>query len=229
MSERIAVVLLTARTRPEREQYAVATLKSLSRLRASGYELRLHIGDDGSGPDYQKRLISMANEEGWSDVGLSDSGLTGYGANYNLAMHSCHEWADYIMPIEDDWELTRDLDLACLVSPLRDRVFDSIRLGYIGYTKPLYAEFIWYQDKHWLLLRDDSHEPHVFSGHPRLETIEYQKRVGPWPEGMTPGETEWAVATTLPEARRRIGYPLWLAGDIANGVFAHVGTVKSYA
>lgn len=228
MSGSIAVVLLTAKTKPEREQYAKATLRSLSRLHSDGYSLRLHIADDGSGSEYQDTLKAVADEEGWTDVGLSDSGRVGYGANYNLAMMKIHHWADYVMPIEDDWELTRDLDLDKLVAPLNDKVFDSIRLGYIGYTQPLYCEFVWYQNNHWLLLREDSHEPHVFSGHPRIETVEYQKRVGPWPEGLTPGETEWAVATTLPEARRKVGYPLWLSPDVQNGVFAHIGTEKSY-
>lgn len=229
VTDKIAIVLLTARTRPEREDYAKATLRSLGKLHSNGCDLRLHIGDDGSGNSYKQELVRIADEElGFEHIYVSDSGHMGYGANYNLAMKSCHEWADYIMPVEDDWELTRDLDIDLLIAPLRDKVFDSIRLGYIGYTQPLYAQFIWYQDKHWLLLRDDSHEPHVFSGHPRLETIEYQKRVGPWPEGLSPGETEWAVATGLPEARKGIGYPLWLAGDVSNGVFAHIGTQKSY-
>ena len=198
-------------------------------MSSSGCELRLHIGDDGSDETYRQELVQIADQElGFQDITVSNSGLTGYGANYNLAMHSVHEWADYIMPIEDDWELTRDLDIDCIVNPLRDRVFDSVRLGYIGYTQPLYFEAVWYQNNHWLLFREDSHEPHVFSGHPRLETREYQQRVGPWPEGLTPGETEWAVATTMPEARRKVGYPLWLSPDFKNGVFAHIGTEKSY-
>lgn len=223
---KIAVVLLTARTKPEREQYAVATLKSLGRLSYGG-ELRLYIADDGSGREYQQMLVDLAEVLGWQSVTVTDSGHIGYGANYNLVMREAHQWADYIMPIEDDWELTRDLELGCLEAPLRDGVFDSIRLGYIGYTQPLYAEFVYYQDKHWLRLLEASHEPHVFSGHPRLETVAYQKRVGPWPEGLTPGETEWAVATTMAEARKGIGYPLWLAGDVSNGVFAHIGTIKA--
>src|SRR5678815_1089663 len=110
MTDKIAVVLLTARTKPEREKYAIATLKSLSNLGYSG-EIRLHIADDGSGKEYQESLRQLADEEGWTGVTLTDSGRVGYGANYNLAMHFCHEWADYIMPVEDDWELTMALDL----------------------------------------------------------------------------------------------------------------------
>lgn len=228
----ICIVLLTAGTTPERLTYAKATLHAtLDRLHSSsGHVLSLHIGDDGSGRGYQQQLIAIADQYGYAAT-LSDSGRLGYGCNYNLAMRTVQKMGgiEYVLPLEDDWELTHEFDVDPVVNVLQADIFDSVRLGYIGYTQPLYCEFKYFEDKHWLLLREDSHEPHVFSGHPRLETMEYVRRVGPWPERLSPGETEWVVATQMPEARRRVGYPLWAAGDVKNGVYAHIGTVKSYA
>lgn len=230
---KIAIVLLTAGTKPERTRYAEATLKSvLTRLHSeSGHELALYIGDDGSPPSHMESLYEIyADLWGNGDLPtITNSGGVGYGSNYNLAMQGAHKWADYILPLEDDWELTRDFDIDPIAHVLQDGVFDSVRLGYIGYTQKLICEFVYHCDRHYLWLLDDlSEEPHVFSGHPRLETVAYQKRVGPWPEGLTPGETEWYVATKMPEARKKVGYPLWAAGDVKNGVFAHIGTEKSY-
>lgn len=232
MAETVAIVLLTARTTPERETYAVNTLTTtLERLRCSSNVI-VHIGDDGSGYDYQQRLLDIAAK--FYPVTYSDSGHTGYGANYNLAMDSVHRICNYILPLEDDWELNRPegFDIDPIITVLKDGIFDSVRLGYIGYTQKLVAEFVYCNDLHWLLLDPDlSHEPHVFSGHPRLETVAYQKRVGPWPEGLTPGETEWTVATSehyKHNSRRRVAWPITLLQDIRHGAFEHVGTIKSY-
>ena len=228
----VTIVLLTARTTPERELYAKETLRTtLSRIRTS-HELKLHIGDDGSGKDYQNMLVTLADDLGFKAT-LTDSGRTSYGANYNLAMKYVHEVikADYVLPLEDDWSLNRPegFNIDPIITVLQDNVFDSVRCGYIGYTQSLYAEFIYCNDLHWLRLDPDlSHEPHVFSGHPRLETVAYQKRVGPWPEGLSPGATEWHVATQMPESRKRIAWPLTLCQDVRHGAFEHVGTVKSY-
>lgn len=230
---KIAIVLLTAGTHENRTKYAKATLISvLARLETS-HDLHLHIGDDGSPQGHVEQLLEIAEEYSYiPGTTISNSGGIGYGANYNLAMKYVHEHVldehDFVLPLEDDWELTRPFNIDPIVHVLADRVFDSVRMGYIGYTQRLVAEFVYHCDNHYLWLRDDSEEPHVFSGHPRLETVEYQKHVGPWPEGLQPGETEWAVATTIPESRHKIGYPLWAAGDVKNGIFAHIGTVKSY-
>ena len=229
----IAIVLLTARTIPERERYATETLTTTLRHLRTTHELRLHIADDGSEAGYTMRLASIAKLiKPEMPLTFSNSGLTGYGSNYNLAMQEVHKWADYVLPLEDDWSMNRPdgFDIDPIIRVLNDNVFDSVRLGYIGYTQSLFAEFIYCNDLHWLRLDPDlSHEPHVFSGHPRLETVAYEKRVGPWPTGLTPGATEWHVATQMPESRKRIAWPLGLAGDVKNGPFAHIGTVKSYS
>lgn len=229
----LAIVLLTARTTPERETYAINTLTTtLERLKTT-HNVIVHIGDDGSGCEFQQRLIDIARERDYP-VTYSDSGRTGYGANYNLAMGLVHKHADYILPLEDDWELNRPegFNVDPIIQVLKDGIFDSVRMGYIGYTQKLVAEFVYCNDLHWLLLDPDlSHEPHVFSGHPRIETVAYQQRVGPWPEGLTPGETEWVVATSHTykrESRRRIAWPITLLQDIRHGAFEHIGTVKSY-
>lgn len=230
MTEKVAIVLLTAATTPERTQYAqVALMRVIERLKSEDTDLMYHIGDDGSSQAHRDTLCRILDNHD-IEPSITNSGKMGYGANYNLAMKTVHEefGVDYVLPLEDDWELTREFNIDPILCTLRDDIFDSVRMGYIGYTQPLHCTFRYHNDEHYLLLRDDSEEPHVFSGHPRLETVSYQQRVGPWPEGLTPGATEWAVATTMPEARRRVGYPLWASGDVKNGIFAHIGTVKSY-
>lgn len=223
---KIAVVLLTY----ERTQYAERALYSLGAL--IGAQLHIHIADDGSRHEHRQRLFEIACDHvGELNVTVTNSARGGYGKNYNLAMQTVHNLGgiDAVLPLEDDWELTRVLDVEPLLRALNSSIgVECIRLGYLAFTQALWgrvmsAEPEWYK---YLLLDPDSAEPHVFAGHPRLETIEFEKRVGPWPEGLLPGQTEFEVAHR-PAARRGVAWPMDLAYPTRDPLFAHIGTIKS--
>lgn len=220
MNGAVAVVLLTY----NRKEYAIRTLKSLMKnLKYSG-KLHVHIADDGSPDGYLDDLRKIAKA---SFTGTTNSERKGYGCNYNLATQIVHQWADYVMPIEDDWELTKPLDLDELVNALKsDDRFGCIRLGYIGWTQELRGTFVGINGRIYLALDPDSPEPHVFAGHPRLETVQWQRNVGPWPEGELPGQTEFDVAHTR---NARVGV-LWPADIVhpSGDLFVHIGTERSY-
>lgn len=226
---RLCLCLLTY----NRFEYAKRTLHStLNNIKFSG-ELSIHIGDDGS-PDSLIYRNSLFEEiEAWDSIhkftnlSSSDSEQGGYGKNYNLAMQAIHSNNDYVLVLEDDWELRRELDLDFIISSMMmDQRLACIRLGYVGYTQPLHGEFIYVNGMNWLLLDPDSPEPHVFAGHPRIEAVTFQRRVGPWPEGLQPGATEFAV-THIREAREGVVWPVELvkpSGDL----YHHIGTIRSY-
>lgn len=223
-TDRLTICLLTF-NRPE---YAEKTLRStLMNIRFDGI-INVHVADDGT-PDsleYRQWLLDIASPMVNGKLSSTDSERGGYGKNYNLAMQAIHNDSDYILPLEDDWKLTRELDLNELVDVLDVGEFGCVRLGYIGYTQSLRGEFKWINNKHWLVLDPDSPEPHVFAGHPRLETVVWERTVGPWPEGLKPGETEFSVAHRK-AARQGVAWPIDLvkpSGDL----FAHIGTIRSY-
>lgn len=219
----IAIVLLTY-NRPE---YAERTLRSTLDNIHTLHDLHVHIADDGTSEEYRDNLLRLAG--GYSkvkSVSVSNSNHKGYGCNYNLATQQVHQFADCILPLEDDWELTRSLDLDVLVQAVNHTGIGCIRLGYMGYTQLLKCEFFSCAGYHWLLLDHNSPEPHVFSGHPRFETRDWERSVGPWPEGLEPGRTEFVVAHNK-AARRGVVWPVDLvkpSGDL----FVHIGTVRSY-
>src|SRR3990167_3971655 len=104
----LCVLLLTY----DRLVYAQKTLlKARENLKYSG-NILWHIADDGSPEEYRAALI------GTNEVTVSNSQRGGYGPNYNLALQVVHSYADIILPLEDDWELTRELDLDTLVEAL---------------------------------------------------------------------------------------------------------------
>lgn len=223
---KIAICLMTyART-----EYAVRTLRSTLDHIKYADQISVHIADDGSKPEHRSELYDLAG--GYArvqGVSVSNSERGGYGRNYNLATQAVHGFADYVLMLEDDWQLLRALDLDLLVAALDAGVgIDAIRLGYLSFTQALIGQVVNVppSDEKYLLLAGDSLEPHVFAGHPRLEKVSYQKRVGPWPEGLLPGQTEFAVAHNI-EARMGVAWPMDFMhsrGDL----FAHIGTTRSY-
>jgi len=209
-----------------RLEYAQRTLRSaLDSLHYSG-ELRVHIADDGTGEEYRQGLKELAG--GYShiaSVGMSNSERRGYGANYNLAMQTVHSHSQIVLPLEDDWQLMRPFDLDPLVMALDEKKFGCIRLGYLGMTQPLYGEFVIANGIIWLLLDPESAEPHVFAGHPRLETVEWERTVGPWPEELDPNTTEFVVTHSV-DARTGVVWPVALL-TTNGGLFAHIGSERA--
>lgn len=210
-----------------RMEYAKPTLEScLQNIRHSG-ALGVHIADDGSPEGYVDELVNIAKQY-VSMVTTSCSERGGYGANFNRATQVIHSLpgAKYVLPLEDDWKLGREFDTTPIITALDSGLFGCMRLGYFGIesTKSLCTELFVAHGTYWLRLDAASSDHHVFSGHPRIETVQWEKEQGLWPEGLNPGATEFALSYTI---RDGIGWPIELvkpSGDL----FYHVGTVPSY-
>lgn len=223
-NNRVTLLLLTY----NRFDYAKQTLMSALDNIMTTKKLAVHIADDGTGYEYTDRLRHIAG--GYAHVEgitVTDSRRGGYGRNFNLATQVIHQHSDYVLVLEDDWELMKPLDLDRLIRALDGGIgVECIRLGYMSFTQALYGR-VMAPPPHWekyLLLNPNSDEPHVFAGHPRLETRMYQQRVGPWPEGLAPGDTEFAVAHKK-QARIGVAWPMF--NDPDNSVFQHIGTIRS--
>jgi hypothetical protein len=158
------------------------------------------------------------------ELTLTNSQRRGYGANYNLATQVVHKRADYVLCLEDDWELLRPLPVEQYLAALQR--FGCVRMGYIGFTQELRTTLHYIKGVMWMRFYENSREPHVWAGHPRIETVAWQRAVGPWPELLEPGRTEFEVAHK-PEARLGVVWPLEYirpSGDL----FCHIGTERSY-
>jgi len=217
----IAVILLTY----NRLRYAQTTLARVAENLQASEPIWLHIADDGSSQQYRDTLLHQAHDLYGDNVSITDSERSGYGASYNLATQVVHTLADLVLPLEDDWELTRPFNLDLAAAALRDGTFGCVRLGYIGCTQELRGSFVSAHGLWWLGLDPDSPEPHVFAGHPRLEHREWQRTVGPWPEGLAAGETEFVVAHR-PQARTGVAWPVDLV-RASGDAFVHIGTIQA--
>lgn len=223
--DKLVICLLTyART-----DYALTTLKStLERMTYNG-EIHVHIADDGSEYEHRKILWDVAQEHPRvSSVSDSNSERGGYGKNYNLATQVIHDLgASKILVLEDDWELVKPLNMNVILADMHTDVrLRCVRLGYMSYTQELRGTIIDVGNRKYLLFDSNSPEPHIFAGHPRVESVAFQKFVGPWPEGLAPGATEFAVCHK-PEARQGIVWPLEEVHPRGD-VYAHIGATRAY-
>lgn len=212
-------------------------LAVLEHLRYSG-ELQVHIADDGSeepGHVEALRLIAGCDARVVA-VTSSNAERGGYGRSFNLSTIFTHDACPILLNLEDDWLLTRDLDLDPLVETLCEPVQDggfnvpieSIRLGYVGWTAELRGRFIATPAGKMLYLDPESPETHVVSFGPRLNTREYERAAGVWPEGVSPGICEMTMAR-VPAAREGVAWPLDYgpASMREDSLFAHIGTFST--
>lgn len=220
----LAVVMLTYAPNKEspRHEYAKITARSLVKnLKYSG-DIHWHIATDGT-PD------ELVREYEFPDPSVSCSPRLGYGANYNIATQTLHWGNEYLLMVEDDWELLKPLDLDILTKAL-DEGLGCIRLGYLGWTQELKGKLVKKADHTFIEFDPDSSEPHVWSGHPRIETREFQRLIGPWPEGVDPGTTEFIVATRKETRLGPVAWPLDIgvnASQQCANLFAHIGAVQA--
>lgn len=223
--DKLAVVLLTY----GRLAYAERTLRTTLDHLYTNHPLIVHIASDGDDTEYLNKLRHIAG--GYKEVEgvvVTNSERGGYGKNVNLAMQVYHQHARYALMLEDDWELTRDLHIDPLLEVLDTAPsIGCVRLGYAGFTQTLRCTIERWVGQHFLVFDPRSEEPHVFAGHPRVEAIAWEREVGEWPVGLQPGMTEFVVATKLEGARRRIAWPIDLV-PLSGGLFAHIGTIRSY-
>lgn len=226
----LGIVLLTY----ERLDCSARTLRAVLSLAHTVDPIHLHIADDGSKNHEEdvNTLVRIAWEHldanGGHRITWHNSERRGYGASYNLATQYLHDDCDRVLVLENDWELTRALDLDKVTTLLNQRTpwgqSGCVRLGYLGYTEPMWAQVDIIAGQKVLILNPDSPSRDVFAGHPRLETVTFQRCVGLWPEDRSPGLTELAVADRR-EAREGVIWPMELVQPIGD-LFAHVGSLS---
>lgn len=221
MAEPIIIVLQTF----ERTQNALDTIAAARRnLRYP--DLRWYIADDSRNTTHGAAV--RAALEGEHVIGGHHIPGATYGENANAAWDTVERESALSFWLEDDWELRAPLDLyryACLLMETEE--IGMVRLGTLNLD---IRARTWAHGGHvyWKLDK----EPHlegtpVFTGHPSLRHRRYREAYGRYPEGLTPGETELAYAWQFRMGRQNAPGIVWPADYPAQGLFGHIGSVKT--
>lgn len=209
-----------------RHEYAKRSLQALLSKLKSADPIMLHIADDGSAEGHVAALALIATQQGYAPT-FTNANREGYGKSYNLACQVVHDRSTYVMPVEDDWQLLKPLDLDPLQRAIEESqgLINCIRLGYLGATKRLTFDRVYIADQTFGLIHHTSEEHHVLAGHPRLETVAFEQSIGPWAEGIGAGAVELNYCGRQ-ASRVGVAWPLDLGVNASQNfpsLFAHIG------
>lgn len=217
----------------QRTDFALQTIKSTIENLGYPKEKRAwYIGDDGSEVKHMASIIStleMAgeriighHEERFRHPGQENTHNAGIGWNRVLGL--CHQFSDYVLWLEDDWNLEQPLDLVPYVRLLRDREdvgLCSFRILSVG------ADVHTIGHENQIYLQYDRTTQYAYSGNPYLRHARYTKRYGVFAEDRNPGlmelhqDDQYRLAIEGPRIWRPINISPW-------GGWAHIGSEKSW-
>ncbi len=176
--------------------------------------LSWHVADDGSDSAHVRAILAECGE----GTTFSNADRRGVGRSMNLGMAAALKRADYILWLEDDWELQKPFDLRPCVELLQERGdVGMVRLGYL--SPGIWGELIGAGRLWWKLSKGPTY---TFTGHASLRHRRFCDAYGAYQEGLAPGETElWYCGTFNNRPGPSVAVPAW-TGEW--GAFAHIGT-----
>lgn len=226
----VAIGLVTYRRTKEALRTVQSTIDNLIYPK----ELRSwYVGDDGSNVIHVASIISKLEMNGETLIGYHNEKMrhpgqedtNNAGIGWNKCLGLCHQKSDFVLWLEDDWELEKTLDLVPYVKMLQEREdvgICSFRILSVGAD----VHTVGHNGIHYLkYLRATQY---AFSGNPYLRHARYTKYYGTFAEDRNPGLMELhqddqyrlAVGET-PEIWRPLDISVW-------GGWAHIGTDKTW-
>lgn len=214
---KLSIVLLTYMRTPE----AIRTIKGLCNF--LGYEKTLrswYIADDGSPKEHVDTLLNLLGENAETILGFHNRRYSPRpGVGWNLGLGLCFQNSDYVLVMEDDWELRGPLDIHPFVKMLSEREdVGMVRLGHLAIGNDV--SIVGHNGHHYLkYLRN---HPYAYSGNPHLRHARFMRAYGWYDESeLNPGELETNYDYRFCTIE---GPDIWRPADIPGwGIFGHIG------
>ena len=190
-----------------------------------------YIADDGSPAPHIDKLLNALTDnnevvigyhnERIRPKGTEDTYFSGKGWSRGLGL--CHQWSDFVLTLEDDWELQKRLDITRYVGTLRDHEeIGLMRLGTLAVGNDV--SIVGFDGVHYL--QYSRKQPYAYSGNPNIRHARFTRAYGYYAEEKNPGDIEidfdWRFRNSEgPEILRPAEIDPW-------GGWAHIGKDKSY-
>lgn len=192
-----------------------------------------YISDDGSAVRHSAAILSKLGMAGESIIGFhnerirhkGDENSHNAGLGWNKCLGLCHQNSDFVLWLEDDWELDEPLDLVPYVKLLMGREdvgICSFRILSVGAD----VHTVGYEGRHYL--RYSRTTQYAFSGNPYLRHARYTKRYGWFAEDRNPGLMELHMDDQYRLAVDNL-IDIWRPLDInVWGAWKHIGSDKTW-
>lgn len=233
---KLSIVLVTY----NRPMMAKTTIHNISgHLRYPKELISWCVADDGSPKEdhaevmrflesYNQNVIYSHNER-MRNPGQQDTFFAGKG--WNKAMGIGFQNSDFVLHLEDDWELEDDFDLVPYVKLLQecDGAEGKPNVGLVSFrilSTGCDVHTVGYDGIHYLQYQRTTQ--YAYSGNPQLRHARFVKHYGVFAEDVNPGGIELAQDDKY---RLDVNNGPWIWRPVAIdpwGAFHHVGTDKSW-
>lgn len=189
---KLSILFLTC----NRTEFALLTLQSTMKNLLYPKDLvTFYIADDGSSPEHFKAVKECIESNGFGIIGYHNKKIRhegqedtyNAGLGWNLGLGICHQNTDYVLVLEDDWNLDEPFEITPYINLLRENEkvgLCSFRIlsveadvHTVGYNSEIY-------------LRYDSTTQYAYSGNPHIRHARYTKHYGWFAEDRNPGLVE---------------------------------------
>lgn len=227
---KLSILLLTYK----RTDLSIRTIESTVKNLLYPKELiSWYVCDDGSPKKEFEKVMRCLEENGQNIIGFHNKRIRNEGQedtffagkSYNLGLGICHQNTDFVLVLENDWELERGLELVPYVKLLQEREdvgavsFRILSVGAdvhtVGHDGRIYLKY----------LRTTQY---AFSGNPYIRHARFTKHYGWFAEDRNPGlmelqqDDQYRLAVgDAPEIWRPVDISVW-------GAFSHIGQEKSW-
>lgn len=225
---RLAICLLTYK----RTDLAIRTICSTSHN--LGYPKELcgwYVADDGSPLEHYSAIMSALNDFGETIIGSHNERMrlpglentTFAGMGWNRGLGISHQWSDFVLTLEDDWELEKLLDITRYVAAMRDHEeIGLLRLGNLAVGNTV--DLTGFDGVHYLKYHRE--QSYAYSGNPNIRHARFTRAYGHYAEDRTPGEIELDFDWRF---RHMPGPDIYRPAEINPwGAFGHIGSEKTW-
>lgn len=226
---KVAILLLTYK----RTQMALRTIESTcANLDYPKELLSFYVADDGSPTEHFGAVLGRIKSCGISLLGYHNERMRqpGHenthfaGPGWNKGLGICHQNTDFVLVLEDDWNLDDYLSLRPYIEMLQERedvgmcsfriLSTGADLHTVGHAGHVYLQY-------------DRTTQYAYSGNPHLRHARYTTKYGWYREDCNPGEIELKQDDQYRLAME--GPLIWRPADISIwGSWKHIGSEKSW-
>lgn len=226
---KLAIAMVTYK----RTEVALRTIHStFNNLNYPKENIGFYLADDGSPKEHHEQLIEAVESHGIKIIGEHNDRFRypgqedthNAGIGWNKALGISHQFSDFVLFLEDDWELENPLELIPYVKLLQERedvgicsfrilsVEADVRT--VGHDGKLYLQYA-------------RTTQYSYSGNPNLRHARYTRHYGWFIENGNPGEIElkmddqYLASINGPHIWRPLDISIW-------GGWFHIGQEKSW-
>lgn len=216
----------------KRTEVALKTIRSTCENLCYPKENRgWYIADDGSPQDHMTSIFELLEKNNERIIGFHSARIRNEGEEdthnagkgWNKGLGICHQFSDYVLWLEDDWNLDETLDITRHMRILSDRedvgaiTYRILSAGADVHTVGCNGEmFLQYMES----------TQYAYSGNPYIRHARFTKAYGWFAEDRNPGNIELHMDD---QYRLNTGPWIWRpAGISVWGAWKHIGTEKSW-